>query len=60
MANALECEDCGEEVPKGKWRRRCPHCNLLVCPYCYHHAHGPMAATLDASRRYKELETGHG
>ena len=30
------CEDCGEEAGR---RVRCPRCNLLVCPYCFHHTH---------------------
>lgn len=34
-----ECEDCGEEVPKGRRRIRAK-CGALCCMYCYHHVHG--------------------
>ncbi len=35
----LVCEDCGEEVPKGRRRVRCARCERVVCSYCYHHIH---------------------
>ena len=34
-----ECEDCGEEMPKGKNRYRCENCGDLCCGYCIHHVH---------------------
>jgi hypothetical protein len=34
-----ECEDCGEEAPKGTHRIRCSACNQLLCPRCWGHAH---------------------
>lgn len=33
----MECEDCGERC---KRRITCFHCGDLVCPRCWHHAHG--------------------
>ena len=40
MKDKRECEDCGEEIPKGRRRTRCPKCGLLVCVWCFHHVHG--------------------
>lgn len=34
-----KCEDCGDDMPKGTRRQRCPVCAQLVCGYCYHHGH---------------------
>lgn len=31
------CEDCGDEEVKR--RTRCHHCDLMVCPWCWHHVH---------------------
>lgn len=36
----LACEDCGESIPVGRRRVRCPHCKQLVCGWCYNHVHG--------------------
>lgn len=30
------CQDCGDECLR---RKRCPHCNLLVCSHCWYHTH---------------------
>jgi hypothetical protein len=31
-----DCQDCGD---KTKRRKRCQHCDLLVCGWCWHHVH---------------------
>ena len=33
------CDDCGDEVPKGRRRTRA-RCGAMVCSYCLHHVHG--------------------
>lgn len=33
------CEDCEEEIPKGRRRSRCKNCGTLCCSYCLHHIH---------------------
>jgi hypothetical protein len=37
VLNPGECEDCEEK--SSPHRVKCPECTLLVCPYCWHHAH---------------------
>lgn len=37
--NDTGCEDCNEEVLAPTRRRRCPACNLLLCPWCVGHTH---------------------
>jgi len=44
MPQVPKCEDCGDEIEKGRRRVRCPHCKKLVCSYCYNHAHGLVQA----------------
>ncbi len=40
MTPANDCEDCGDEIPEGQRRTRCPHCKKLVCGWCFNHVHG--------------------
>jgi hypothetical protein len=41
MDETRYCQDpeCGEEIPKGQRRFRCPRCGLLVCGWCWNHVH---------------------
>lgn len=32
------CEECGDEIPKGRRRASCAACGRLVCSWCFHHA----------------------
>lgn len=54
---ATECEDCGEETPKGERRWRCPNCGSLVCGWCRHHVH-EFAAARAKSQAAGQGETG--
>ena len=36
---SIECEDCGDETDAGERRKKCPHCALMVCRWCWHHVH---------------------
>jgi hypothetical protein len=36
---SIECEDCGDETAPGERRKRCHHCSLMVCRWCWHHVH---------------------
>lgn len=43
------CEDCGDETTR---RTRCKKCGILVCRWCYHHAHaGPLASEIPSNKR---------
>ena len=61
----VECQDCGDGCQR---RRRCPHCGLLVCGWCFNHVHGPQlemreavekAAPVKAAEPYKPSSVGY-